>query len=674
MTKRLALLLASLPLWAGASDLPPAPEPVLRQSLISGSAGTVSEWHTLTPAFPDRVRVKPDGPAHGSDPGNSLHVTYDLTPVENSQEPREPGLQLDMKGFDASDFDHLVFWIKGEANLPVWQEIEIGFQRPDPEQRTRTQSATFPVGPIGPEWKRVRIPLNYLMGIRDWHELSALILRIHETENLPRKGGYFIDELALIKTGKPGPSTGDLVVAEQKKAWEEAMGGEHQVRPKLKARLAGWPATALIDPETLPASDGDFLRRLAIDTWRGIDALTDRAHGLPLDRVEFQPDSVAPENSHIGDYTNITNIGMHFLAVTSAFELKLISREQALERLATTLTTLEGLESYRGFFYNYYNTTTLERTSNFISYVDSSWLTAGLMVVRQTFQELAPRCSRLIDQGNYRFFYDELHHLMSHGYYVHMGQRSSYHYGVFYAEARLGSLIAIGKGEVPEDHWFRMSRTFPPEFDWQTGKPVDRGHRSAGGFDWIAGHYHWHDRDYVPSWGGSLFEALMPMLVLDEIQHAPKSLGHNGQVHTALHRLYALEDLGYPVWGMSPSSTPGSNAYSEYGVRLLGMAGYKPGVVTPHAAGLALLTEPQEATRNLRRLAADFAAYGDFGFYDAVNPVSKEVSHNYLCLNQAMILVALANHLADHAVQKHFAADPIVQRILPLLKIEKFVD
>ncbi len=674
MTKRLALLLASLPLWAGASDLPPAPEPVLRQSLISGSAGTVSEWHTLTPAFPDRVRVKPDGPAHGSDPGNSLHVTYDLTPVENSQEPREPGLQLDMKGFDASDFDHLVFWIKGEANLPVWQEIEIGFQRPDPEQRTRTQSATFPVGPIGPEWKRVRIPLNYLMGIRDWHELSALILRIHETENLPRKGGYFIDELALIKTGKPGPSTGDLVVAEQKKAWEEAMGGEHQVRPKLKARLAGWPATALIDPETLPASDGDFLRRLAIDTWRGIDALTDRAHGLPLDRVEFQPDSVAPENSHIGDYTNITNIGMHFLAVTSAFELKLISREQALERLATTLTTLEGLESYRGFFYNYYNTTTLERTSNFISYVDSSWLTAGLMVVRQTFQELAPRCSRLIDQGNYRFFYDELHHLMSHGYYVHMGQRSSYHYGVFYAEARLGSLIAIGKGEVPEDHWFRMSRTFPPEFDWQTGKPVDRGHRSAGGFDWIAGHYHWRDRDYVPSWGGSLFEALMPMLVLDEIQHAPKSLGHNGQVHTALHRLYALEDLGYPVWGMSPSSTPGSNAYSEYGVRLLGMAGYKPGVVTPHAAGLALLTEPQEATRNLRRLAADFAAYGDFGFYDAVNPVSKEVSHNYLCLNQAMILVALANHLADHAVQKHFAADPIVQRILPLLKIEKFVD
>jgi hypothetical protein len=57
-----------------------------------------------------------------------------------------------------------------------------------------------------------------------------------------------------------------------------------------------------------------------------------------------------------------------------------------------------------------------------------------------------------------------------------------------------------------------------------------------------------------------------------------------------------------------------------------------------------------------------------------VNPVVGEVSYNYLCLNQAMILVALADHLADHAVQKHFAADPIVRRIVGLVGIERFVD
>jgi hypothetical protein len=57
-----------------------------------------------------------------------------------------------------------------------------------------------------------------------------------------------------------------------------------------------------------------------------------------------------------------------------------------------------------------------------------------------------------------------------------------------------------------------------------------------------------------------------------------------------------------------------------------------------------------------------------------VNPVTGEVSYNYLCLNQAMILVALADHLADHAVQKRFAADPIIQRIVGLVGIERFVE
>jgi hypothetical protein len=673
MLKLLVILLLNLPLLAVASDIPLVTAAVLRQSLLTDSGNTAAEWRALAAAFPDSVKARADGPPHADDPGHSLHVTYDVTLAGSGKQPLELGLQLDMKGFDASDFDHLVFWIKGEPNTTSQPDIEVGFRRAEPGKPDQTQMATYPVGTIGPDWKRISIPLNYLVGIKDWRELAAFIIRIPATGNLPHQGGYFIDELALVKTGKPGPATGDTVLAEQRQAWQDALGGEVQARPKLKARLTGWPTVQQIDPATLPADDTEFLRRLASDTWRGIDALTDRAHGLPLDRVEFQPGSLAPETAHIGDYTNITNIGLHFLAVTAAVELKLISREQALERIRTTLDTLEGLETFRGFHFNYYNTTTLERTSNLISFVDYSWLTAGMIVLRQAFPELKERCTRLISQGNYGFFFDPAEQLMSHGYYINLGLRSAYHYGVFYAESRLGSLIAIGKGEAPREHWFRMSRTFAPEMDWQSGKPLGVEPRSAGGFTWTAGHYHWRDKDFVPSWGGSLFEALMPMLVLDEIQHAPNSLGQNAKVHTELHRRHALEDLGYPVWGMSPSSTPGGNAsYTEYGIKMMGIAGYKPGVVTAHAAALALMTEPAEATKNLRKLATEFKAYGDFGLYDAVNPMSREVSWNYLCLNQAMILVALANHLADHAVQKHFAADPIVQHVLPLLKIEQF--
>ncbi len=153
----------------------------------------------------------------------------------------------------------------------------------------------------------------------------------------------------------------------------------------------------------------------------------------------------------------------------------------------------------------------------------------------------------------------------------------------------------------------------------------------------------------------------MPVLMSNEAQYAPDSLGYDGNVHTDIHRMYAVESLGCPVWGMSPSSTPGADRYSEYGVKVLGAAGYPEGVVTLHAAALALLTESSEAAANLRKLVELYPIYGDFGFYDAVNPMTGEVAYDYLlCLNQAMILVALANHLANHTAQKRFAADPVV--------------
>ncbi|MCK7582479.1 MAG: hypothetical protein MZV65_47455 [Chromatiales bacterium] len=128
--------------------------------------------------------------------------------------------------------------------------------------------------------------------------------------------------------------------------------------------------------------------------------------------------------------------------------------------------------------------------------------------------------------------------------------------------------------------------------------------------------------------------------------------------------------MGYPVWGLSPSSTPAGNSYSEYGVRILGALGYKAGTVTPHAAALALLTEPEAAVANLRQLAERYPLYGDFGFYDAVDPRGDQVACNYLALNQSMILIALANYLRDGVIQKRFAADPIIQRVLPLLGAE----
>jgi hypothetical protein len=164
-----------------------------------------------------------------------------------------------------------------------------------------------------------------------------------------------------------------------------------------------------------------------------------------------------------------------------------------------------------------------------------------------------------------------------------------------------------------------------------------------------------------------MFEALMPALVLDERRLAPQTLGRNGEAHAVIQRRYALEDLGYPVWGLSPSAVPGSGDYAEYGVRPLGLRGYPAGAVAPYASALALAVTPQEAEANLRRLADSLQAYGEYGFYDAVDPRTGEVAYAYLALDQSMLFLALANHLGDGCVRKRFAQDPIVQQALPLL-------
>jgi hypothetical protein len=474
----------------------------------------------------------------------------------------------------------------------------------------------------------------------------------------------------------PEPWVNDPVDTPLKRAWEEGLGGQEAARAHVRARLLGWPTQVLADRSTLPADDRAFLERVARDTWRGIEAFSDRESGLPVDHVHFAPGSVDGETASVGDYAGITSIGLHLVSIVAARELGLVPRERALELVRRVLDTLGRLATFRGFHYNFYDTTSLEPTSHFVSFVDSAWLTVGLLVARNAFPEVADVATPLVEQMDYDFFYDPTLDLMSHGYYVDPGWRSRYHYGVLFAESRVGSLVAIGKGEAPERHWFTMIRTLPPECDWQELSPVARRMKTLRDVEFMGGSYEWGGERYVPSWGGSMFEALMPRLVLDEGALAPNSLGRNGEQHARLQRRYATEALRLPVWGMSPSAVPSPNGYlyGEHGVNVLGSWGYQPGIVTPHASALALSVIPAEATQNLRTLAERYDVYGEFGFYDAVDPRTGAVARDYVSLDQSMIFVALANHLKDGCIQRLFAADPIVQAALPVIADEDFFD
>src|SRR5262249_7785079 len=162
-------------------------------------------------------------------------------------------------------------------------------------------------------------------------------------------------------------------------------------------------------------------------------------------------------------------------------------------------------------------------------------------------------------------------------------------------------------------------RTFAPACRWQRRVPEGRRPKTVLGHPFVGGWYDWRGARYVPSWGGSMFEALMPTLVLDEPPPAPAGPGANPRTHAAPHRGYATEALGLRVWGFSPSATLAAGGYGEAGVPELGTIGYAPGVVTPHASALALAVTPAAATANLRALATRYPVYGEFGFYDAVD-------------------------------------------------------
>jgi Putative glucoamylase len=282
-----------------------------------------------------------------------------------------------------------------------------------------------------------------------------------------------------------------------------------------------------------------------------------------------------------------------------------------------------------------------------------------------------------------------------------------HHYGAFNTEPRIASYVGIALGQIPADHYFGGWRTFPNTCDWswQEARPdgawrdytVNR--KTVHVFE---GAYRYRDMKLVPTWGGSMFEALMVPLVVPEEDWGPKSWGVTHPLYVQAQIQYGLAESRYGYWGFSPSSDP-AGGYREYGVDAIGMLGdgyttdearrtqydagwadpncqrparaisdYDGGVVTPHAAFLALDFDATAALANLAALKGAFpAVYGKGGFKDAVNVTSGQVADRYLALDQGMVMAAVANELTGNRLQGYLAStlQPVLQ---PLMAKEKF--
>jgi putative glucoamylase len=117
---------------------------------------------------------------------------------------------------------------------------------------------------------------------------------------------------------------------------------------------------------------------------------------------------------------------------------------------------------------------------------------------------------------------------------------------------------------------------------------------------------------------------------------------------------YGVEGLLFPYFGLGADAANPNLALSQC------FACATEDVVTPHASFLALEVLPQQAFENIRSLLSHYPEiYGEYGFFDAVNPTTGSIGHRYLVLDQSMIMAALDNALNDRAMQRHFARDPV---------------
>jgi hypothetical protein len=449
------------------------------------------------------------------------------------------------------------------------------------------------------------------------------------------------------------------------------------------------------------------LYRYAHDTWASFVAMTDPDTGLPAD-------SLAVDGTR-SVQTSTTNIGAYMWSTLVADRLDIIRHSEAVERLGKTLHTLEAMERHQesGQYYNWYNHKTGEKLTYWpptnapitpiLSSVDNGWLATGLHLVANSVPELSTRAKALFDSMHFGFYYrPEVNRIAFH--YTPSTGKFTCCYDTIVSESRIASYIGIATGEIPSREYFGSWRTFPDTCDWgwQETKPVGF-HRTYYGVNVFEGAYPYNGMRIVPGWGGSMFEALMPALFVPEDQWGRRSWAINHPLTVAAHIHHGLEEAKYGYWGFSPANIP-EGGYTEYGVDAIGLkpdgyssnndktlvdhgfagcpghdpqpdpppAAYTNGVVTPHAAFLALRWAPNAALANLAKLEHDFAIYDDWGFHDTVNVDSGVVSPYYLSLDQGIIMAAIGNALGHDMLRRAFATQEFKRALRPVISIEEF--
>ena len=480
--------------------------------------------------------------------------------------------------------------------------------------------------------------------------------------------------------------------------------------------------TQAVDEEAkLPETERVYLTGIARDTWRFFERCVgpDDRH-LPPDNLQSTPHDM------VAHRTSPTNIGLYLLSVACARQFGWIGTQDLLTRLEATLNSLLTLQRHRGHFMNWYDTQSGEvLLPMYVSTVDSGNLSGHLLAVAQAcrefalspfndagqsaiaaakqrlrpllarrnalsmperaqvkwlladmratlsshgqdaqalsglpqalstatqrLQSLAKAFEQLAWEPDFSFLYSRRRHLFHIGYRVAEHQRDAGFYDLLASESRLTSLLAIAKGDVPVRHWSALGRQF-----------FAVGARAG-----------------LRSWTGSMFEYLMPSVVLDEPYG---SVLHDASQAALREQMAFAKAQGVP-WGISESAYAASDftlayQYAPHGVPRLALRRTPPDelVVAPYATALVAQIAPRCACLNFKVLQ-ELGARGRYGFIEALDysaagrtgnesftPVDTVMAHH-----QGMSIVALTNLLLGGAGLRWGMANAHVQAVSSLL-------
>ncbi|HET9589898.1 MAG TPA: glucoamylase family protein [Anaerolineales bacterium] len=268
----------------------------------------------------------------------------------------------------------------------------------------------------------------------------------------------------------------------------------------------------------------------------------------------------------------------------------------------------------------------------------------------EELRALSARAEAYVRAMSFGFLYDPRRRVFHIGYNVDSGRLDSSYYDLLASEARLTSLLAIAKGDVPQNHWLYLSRPITQV----------RGMRA------------------LLSWSGTMFEYLMPALLTKRYRN---TLLDQSSLAAVEHQIAYGQSKRVP-WGMSESAFYYLDAHQVYQYRAFGVPGlgYKRGlskdlVITPYASLLALPFKPLAVIQNMERFQK-LGMYGLYGLYEAIDFTAERLGtgqnsaivRSYMAHHQGMILVSLCNHLRNEIMVQRFHADPRIETVKLLLQ------